>query len=60
MPTAAPTGKVQVTTCPAAVQLAPAGVYVAMHNQVLRFPGVVKDTKAQRFVRVDTGGPGAP
>lgn len=38
-----------------AVQLAPPGVYVAMHNQVLRFPGVVKDTKAQRFVRADAG-----
>lgn len=34
-----------------AVQLAPPGVYVTMHNQLLRFPGVVKDAKAQRFVR---------
>lgn len=36
-----------------AVQLAVPGVYVAMHNQVLRFPGVIKDAKAQRFVRAD-------
>ena len=26
-----------------AVQLLPPGVYVAMHNQVLQFPGVIKD-----------------
>ena len=26
-----------------AVQVAPPGVYVAMHNRLLRFPGVVKD-----------------
>lgn len=38
-----------------AVQLAAPGVYVSMHNQVLRFPGVVKDVKAQRFVRADAG-----
>ena len=29
-----------------AVQLLPPGVYVAMHNQVLRFPGVMKDRAA--------------
>ena len=34
-----------------AVQLVPAGVYVAMHNQVLRFPGVVKDRDAGTFVK---------
>ena len=34
-----------------AVQLVPAGVYVAMHNQVLRFPGVVKDHAAMRFIK---------
>lgn len=34
-----------------AAQLVPPGVYVAMHNQVLRFPGVVKDTERLRFVR---------
>ncbi len=32
-----------------AVQLVEPGVYVAMHNQVLRFPGVVKDFKNMRF-----------
>jgi L-asparaginase len=32
-----------------AVQLLPAGVYVAMHNQVLHFPGVVKDREAGTF-----------
>ena len=30
--------------------LAP-GVYVAMHNRVLQFPGVVKDLKQGTFVR---------
>lgn len=34
-----------------AVQLVDAGVYVAMHNQVLRFPGVVKDPAAGTFVQ---------
>lgn len=34
-----------------AVQLVAPGVYVAMHNQVLRFPGVVKDADRKRFVR---------
>ncbi|MEM7198727.1 MAG: asparaginase domain-containing protein [Planctomycetota bacterium] len=32
-----------------AVQLLPAGVYVAIHNQVLRFPGVVKDRTQGTF-----------
>jgi L-asparaginase len=32
-----------------AVQLLPPGVYVAMHNQVLQFPGVVKDRDAGTF-----------
>ena len=34
-----------------AVQLLPAGVYVAMHNQVLQFPGVIKDRNAGTFVK---------
>jgi L-asparaginase len=34
-----------------AVQILPPGVYVAMHNQVLRFPGVEKDPKAGTFVK---------
>jgi len=34
-----------------AVQVATPGVYVAMHNEVLRFPGVVKDLARMRFVR---------
>lgn len=34
-----------------AVQLVPPGVYVAMHNQVLAFPGVQKDRGAGTFVR---------
>jgi L-asparaginase len=33
-----------------AVQLVRPGVYVAMHNQVLRFPGVVKDRVLGTFV----------
>ena len=31
------------------VQLLPPGVYAAMHNRVLRFPGVVKDREAGTF-----------
>jgi len=34
-----------------AVQILPPGVYVAMHNQVLRFPGVEKDPQAGTFVK---------
>ena len=34
-----------------AVQIVAPGVYVAMHNQVLRFPGVVKDAERGTFVR---------
>lgn len=34
-----------------AVQLCAPGVYVAMHNVVLRFPGVVKDAELGTFVR---------
>jgi L-asparaginase len=36
-----------------AVQILPAGVYVAMHNRVLRFPGVAKDRDLHTFVRVE-------
>ncbi len=34
-----------------AVQLVRPGVYVAMHNQVLQFPGVVKDPERRTFVK---------
>ena len=34
-----------------AVQLVAPGVYVAMHNQVLQFPGVTKDKRLGTFVR---------
>lgn len=34
-----------------AVQILPPGVYVAMHNQVLAFPGVVKDRLQGTFVK---------
>jgi len=34
-----------------AVQLVRPGVYVAMHNQVLQFPGVVKDVDRRTFVK---------
>lgn len=34
-----------------AVQLAEPGVYVAMHNKLLRFPGVEKDRTAGTFVK---------
>jgi L-asparaginase len=36
-----------------AVQLVPPGVYVAMHDQVLQFPGVVKDRARGTFVKAD-------
>ena len=35
-----------------AVQLLAPGVYCCMHNQVLRFPGVIKDPENLRFVHV--------
>lgn len=38
-----------------AVQLVPPGVYVAMHNQVLRFPGVTKDKALGTFVKAAAG-----
>jgi L-asparaginase len=34
-----------------AVQVMPAGVYVAMHNRVLAFPGVRKDVSSGTFVK---------
>ncbi len=37
-----------------AVQLVRPGVYVSMHNQVLAFPGVVKDKDRGTFVRAAT------
>lgn len=40
-----------VTEALLAVQVVAPGVYVAMHNQVLQFPGVVKDTARGTFVR---------
>ena len=39
-----------VTEALVAARLVEAGVYVAMHNRVLRFPGVTKDRKALAFV----------
>ena len=36
-----------------AVQLVPPGVYAAMHNRVLRFPGVVKDRRRGTLVMED-------
>lgn len=40
-----------VTEALMAVQILPPGVYVAMHNRVLAFPGVVKDPAQGTFVR---------
>lgn len=34
-----------------AVQLVAPGVYVAMHNRVLQFPGVIKDQERMTFVK---------
>lgn len=42
-----------VTEALLACRLLPPGVYVAMHNQVLRFPGVVKDRAKMTFARAD-------
>ena len=36
-----------------AVQVMPPGVYVAMHNRVLQFPGVIKDHKRMTFRRAE-------
>lgn len=41
-----------------AVQLVAPGVYVAMHNRVLQFPGVVKDRKSGTFSMGSGGGAG--
>ena len=38
-----------------AVQVLAPGVYVAMHNKVLQFPGVAKDRDRGTFVRADGG-----
>ncbi len=40
-----------------AVQLVPSGVYLAMHNKLLAFPGIVKDTEAGTFIRGSWVGP---
>ncbi|MFN0137375.1 MAG: asparaginase domain-containing protein [Phycisphaerae bacterium] len=40
-----------VTEALLACRLCPPGVYVAMHNQVLRFPGVTKDRTRSTFIR---------
>jgi len=42
-----------VTEALLACRLCPPGVYVAMHNQVLAFPGVVKDRSRSTFSRVN-------
>jgi L-asparaginase len=36
-----------------AVQIAEPGVYVAMHNRLMRFPGVVKDRRRSTFCRAE-------
>ncbi len=42
-----------VTEALLAARLVDGGIYVAMHNRILRFPGVTKDRKALSFVRKD-------
>lgn len=44
-----------VTEALLAAQLCEPGVYVAMHNQVLRFPGVEKDRDSLTFVQHTAG-----
>ncbi|MHC4959099.1 MAG: asparaginase domain-containing protein [Planctomycetota bacterium] len=41
-----------------AVQVAPPGVYVAMHNRLLSFPGVLKDRRHGTFCRAEELGLG--
>ena len=43
-----------------AVQIMPAGVYVAIHNRVLAFPGVRKDAASGTFVKDAARGANAP
>ena len=40
-----------VTEALLACRLSPPGVYVAMHNRLLRFPGVVKDRTSLTFIQ---------
>jgi len=42
-----------VTEALLAARLLEGGVYVVMHNRVLRFPGVTKDREALTFVQKD-------
>lgn len=42
-----------VTEALLAAQVMPAGVYVAMHNRVLQFPGVIKDWDRGTFIHRD-------
>ncbi|MDO8629238.1 MAG: asparaginase domain-containing protein, partial [Phycisphaerales bacterium] len=44
-----------VTEALLACRLAASGVYVAMHNRLLRFPGVVKDRATLNFVKTPRG-----
>ena len=44
-----------VTEALLAVRLLDHGVYVAMHNRVLKFPGVKKDRQARTFVHNGSG-----
>ncbi len=44
-----------VTEALLAARLLEPGVYVVMHNRVLRFPGVVKDRQTLTFRRTDQG-----
>ncbi len=45
-----------VTEALVACRLCLPGVYVAMHNQVLRFPGVIKDRERMTFGRIVPSG----
>ena len=44
-----------VTEALLACRLAAPGVYVAMHNRLLRFPGVLKDRATLNFVKTPSG-----
>jgi L-asparaginase len=44
-----------VTEALLAARLLDPGVYTALHNRVLRFPGIVKDREAGEFRRVNGG-----
>ena len=52
-PAESPDALQNVTEALLACRFASPGVHVAMHNRLLKFPGVVKDRQALNFVKVE-------